>query len=62
MSLRTVYVGATIFDGFKRHGGAALVVEGDTVVSVCPEADLAEDAAMVTLGGACLRQGMLTCR
>ena len=57
MSLRTVYVGATIFDGFKRHGGAALVVEGDTVVSVCPEADLAEDAAMVRLGGDLLAPG-----
>ena len=57
MSLRTVYVGATIFDGFKRHGGAALVVEGDTVVSVCPEADLAEDAAMVRRGGGLLAPG-----
>ncbi len=53
------YVGATIFDGFQRHYGAALVVDGKSVVQIAKLNDLPEGCRQVDLAGGLIAPGLV---
>ena len=56
--MRQVFTGAAIFDGAALHTGAALMIEGDRVAGIFPEA-AAPDGVPVRLAGGILAPGFL---
>ena len=56
---RTALVGADIFDGEARHHGHALLLAGDTIEALVPEASLDPSIERVALGGGLLVPGFI---
>ena len=53
------YVGATIFDGFRRHYDAALVVDGDTVANIAGATNLPVGCRRINLSGGLIAPGLV---
>ncbi|WP_279482900.1 N-acetylglucosamine-6-phosphate deacetylase [Aureimonas sp. SK2] len=57
--MTTAFVGADIFDGETRRSGLALVVEGERVAALLPEAELGPDMGVERLDGGLLAPGFV---
>ncbi len=55
----TALSGAVVFDGERRHGGAALLLDGALIRGLVSETDVPADAARVDLGGGLLAPGFI---
>lgn len=53
------FVGATIFDGHKRHEGSALLTNGGSVSDIVSPANIPTDVETVTLSGGLLAPGFV---
>lgn len=56
---RTVYLGADIFDGHIRRPGLGLLLEGEHVRAILPQADVPDNARIVKLPGGFLAPGFI---
>ncbi len=55
----TAYRGADIFDGEVRRSGLALLVDGERVRDILPQADVPDEASLVDLPGGLLAPGFI---
>ena len=53
------FVGATIFDGFKRHLNAALIIKNSKVVEIIPEEKVDPKTEQIVLAGGLLTPGFV---
>ena len=59
MTKKKYFVGATIFDGFKRHSNAALIIKNSKVVEIIPEEKVAPKTEQIVLAGGLLTPGFV---
>ena len=59
MTKKKSFVGATIFDGFKRHLNAALIIKNSKVVGIIPEEKVDPKTERVVLAGGLLTPGFV---
>ena len=59
MTKKKSFVGATIFDGFKRHLNSALIIENKKVVEIIPEEKIDPETEQVVLAGGLLTAGFV---
>ena len=57
MTKKKSFVGATIFDGFKRHLNAALIIKNSKVVEIIPEEKVDPKTEQIVLTGGLLTPG-----
>ena len=59
MAKKKSFVGATIFDGFKRHLNAALIIKNSKVVEIIPEEKVDPKTEQIVLAGGLLTPGFV---
>ena len=59
MTKKKSFVGATIFDGFKRHLNAALIIKNSKVVEIIPEEKVDPKTEQIVLAGGLLTPGFV---
>ena len=59
MTKKKSFVGATIFDGFKRHLNAALIIKNSKVVEIIPEEKVDPKTEQIVLAGGLLTPCLL---
>ena len=59
MAKKKSFVGATIFDGFKRHLNSALVIKDSKVVEIIPEEKVDPETDQIVLAGGLLTPGFV---
>ena len=59
MTKKKSFVGATIFDGFKRHLNAALIINNSKVVGIIPEEKVDPKTEQIVLAGGLLTPGFV---
>ena len=59
MTKKKSFVGATIFDGFKRHLNAALIIKNSKVVEIIPEEKVDPSTDQIVLAGGLLTPGFV---
>ena len=59
MTKKKSFVGATIFDGFKRHLNSALIIENKKVVEIIPEEKIDPETEQIVLAGGLLTAGFV---
>ena len=59
MTKKKSFVGATIFDGFKRHLNAALIINNSKVVGIIPEEKIDPKTEQIVLAGGLLTPGFV---
>ena len=59
MTKKKSFVGATIFDGFKRHLDSALIIENNKVVEIIPEEKVDSKTEQIVLAGGLLTPGFI---
>ena len=59
MTKKKSFVGATIFDGFKRHLNSALIIKNNKVVEIIPEEKIDPETEQIVLAGGLLTPGFV---
>ncbi len=59
MAKKKSFVGATIFDGFKRHLNSALIIKDSKVVEIIPEEKVDPETEQIVLAGGFLTPGFV---
>ena len=59
MTKKKSFVGATIFDGFKRHLNSALIIKNNKVVEIIPEEKIDPETEQIVLAGGLLTPGFI---
>ena len=59
MTKKKSFVGATIFDGFKRHLNSALIIKNNKVVEIIPEEKVDPKTEQIVLAGGLLTPGFI---
>ena len=59
MAKKKSFVGATIFDGFKRHLNSALIIKNSKVVEIIPEEKIDPEIEQIVLAGGLLTPGFI---
>ena len=59
MTKKKSFVGATIFDGFKRHLNSALIIKNSKVVEIIPEEKIDPETEQIVLAGGLLTPGFI---
>ena len=59
MTKKKSFVGATIFDGFKRHVNSALIIKNKKVVEIIPEEKIDPETEQIVLAGGLLTAGFV---
>ena len=59
MTKKKSFVGATIFDGFRRHLNAALIIKNSKVVEIIPEEKVDPKTEQIVLAGGLLTPGFV---
>ena len=59
MTKKKSFVGATIFDGFKRHLNSALIIKNKKVVEIIPEEKIDPETEQIVLAGGLLTAGFV---
>ena len=59
MTKKKSFVGATIFDGFKRHLNSALIIKNKKVVEIIPEEKIDPETEQIVLAGGLLTPGFI---
>ena len=59
MTKKKSFVGATIFDGFKRHLNSALIIRNNKVVEIIPEEKVDPKTEQIVLAGGLLTPGFI---
>ena len=59
MTKKKSFVGATIFDGFKRHLNSALIIMNNKVVEIIPEEKIDPETEQIVLAGGLLTPGFI---
>ena len=59
MAKKKSFVGATIFDGFKRHLNSALIIKDSKVVEIIPEEKVDPETEQIVLAGGLLTPGFI---
>ena len=59
MAKKKSFVGATIFDGFKRHLNSALIIKDSKVVEIIPEEKVDPETEQIVLAGGLLTPGFV---
>ena len=59
MTKKKSFVGATIFDGFKRHLNSALIIKNNKVVEIIPEEKVDSKTEQIVLAGGLLTPGFV---
>ena len=59
MTKKKSFVGATIFDGFKRHLNSALIIKNNKVVEIIPEEKIDPETEQFVLAGGLLTPGFI---